>query len=160
MVSSFVEPQALLGATSAALRNLLRHDHVRSVGTLVSSSEVHQEYQTTNLIESIALGDSCLSPPFLQIQKNHRSSSPSHAKMCFSSEAMIPLSHLSLLLLGCTSEYSDSALAQVHRVSPALSDQSTEQHPACAHARHSYQQKIAMSHSPYFWLPSNIRRRE
>ena len=112
LVSSFVEPQVLLGAANTALQNLLGHDHVRSVGTLVSSSEVHQEYQTTNLIESIALGDSCLSLPFLHIQKNHQSSSLRHAKMCLSKEAMMPLSHLSLLLIGCTREYFDSALEQ------------------------------------------------
>ena len=112
MVSSFVEPHALLGAANTALRNLLCHDHVRSVGTLVSSSEVHQEYQTTNLIESIALGDSCSSPPFLQIQKNHQTSSVRHAKMCLSREAMMPLSHLSLLLIGRASEHFDFALEQ------------------------------------------------
>ena len=110
MVSSFVEPHALLGAANTALRNLLCHDHVRSVGTLVSSSEVHQEYQTTNLIESIALGDSCSSHPFLQIQKNHQTSSVRHAKMCLSREAMMPLSHLSLLLIGRASEHFNFAL--------------------------------------------------
>ena len=108
-----------------AIRNLLYEEQVRSFGALESSPEICQEYQAANLIESIALADSCLSPAFLQIQKSHQSSSPSHANMCLSMQATIPLSHLSLLI-GCTSEDSNFGLMGAYRVSPGLSGQPKE----------------------------------